>query len=112
MPLLPVLVIGALCGVASTVGIYFVRGELGKHFILAAGTLRGAVVALLAALTVGVAGTWLSWLGYGALYGVVVGLMIALSHGPSAPRHVLYIAPPSGIAGLLSGALIKLFVAG
>jgi hypothetical protein len=106
----PVLVIGAVCGFVSTVGIYFVPSETGKPFILAAGTLRGAVVALLVALTAGTTGTWVGLMGWGALYGAVLGSIIGLSHGQSAPRHVLYIAPPSAAAGLLSGVLTKLLL--
>jgi len=47
-------------------------------------------------------------MGWGALYGAVLGLMLGLSHGDAAPKHVLYIAPPSAAAGLLSGVLMKL----
>jgi hypothetical protein len=107
VPVVPVLAIGAACGFISTAGIYFVPAEIGKPYILAAGTLRGAVVALLVLLTAGVAASWATMVAWGALYGVALGLMIALSHGPAAPKHTLYIVPPSSVAGLVSGVLIK-----
>lgn len=110
MPVLPVLALGALCGLISTVGIYFVPTESGKHFILAAGTLRGVMVALLVALTVGVTANWLNLMGWGAVYGAVLGLMIALSHGDKSPKHMLYIMPPSSAAGLLAGVLMKVLL--
>lgn len=107
MPVVPVLAIGAACGLISTAGIYFVPAEIGKPYILAAGTLRGAIVALLVALTAGITASWATMLGWGALYGAALGLMIALSHGPAAPKHILYIVPPNSAAGLVSGVLIK-----
>ena len=107
MPVVPILAIGATCGLISTAGIYFVPAEVGKPFILAAGTLRGAIVALLIALTAAITASWAVVMGWGALYGAALGLMIALSHGPVAPKHILYIVPPSSAAGLVSGALIK-----
>ena len=110
VPIPQIIAIGAVCGLLSTLGIYFVPSEFGKHYILAAGTLRGSVVALLTAVTVGTNGSWALLLGAGAIYGAALGLMIALSHGKSAPKHILYIAPPSAIAGVVSGALIKLLL--
>lgn len=107
MPVVPVLTIGAACGLISTAGIYFVPAEIGKPFILAAGTLRGAIVVLLVALTAGITASWAIVMGWNALYGAALGLMIALSHGSAAPKHILYIVPPSSAAGLVSGVLIK-----
>jgi hypothetical protein len=105
---LMILAIGAACGLLSAAGIYFDARVPGKHFIVAAGTIRGALVALLAALTVGVGGTWAGLVGYGCLYGFVVGLMVVLSKGESAAQHAVYILPASMIAGAVSGALIRL----
>jgi len=108
MHLLVVLGIGAATGLVSTLGIYFEPRVSAKKLIVAAGTIRGALVALLAALTVASPSTWATLGGYGALFGGIVGLMVVLSKGDAARQHVPYILPPSIIAGAVSGVVIQL----
>ena len=103
-----VIAIGAATGLVSTLGIYFEPRVSAKGLIVAAGTIRGAIVALLAALMVASPSTWLTLGGYGALFGGIVGLMVVLSKGEAARQHVRYILPPSIIAGAVSGVLIQL----
>ncbi len=103
-----VIAIGAILGLVSTLGILFDRRTDGKGYIVAAGTIRGVLVALLVASSPVVSG-WLREAGLGAFYGAVVALMVVLSHGRSARQHVIYIFPPSIISGALIGALIARF---
>ncbi|MBS0193108.1 MAG: hypothetical protein JSR34_02605 [Proteobacteria bacterium] len=105
-----VLAIGAACGLLGAAGIFFDARVPGKKFIVAAGGIRGALVALLTALTVGIGGTWLGFLGYGCLFGFVTGLMVVLSKGEGAAQHAVFILPVAAISGTLSGVLIKVFV--
>jgi hypothetical protein len=107
---LTVLAIGAACGLLSAAGIYFDARVPGKTFIVSAGIIRGALVALLTALTVGVGGTWMGLVGYGCLFGLVTGLMVVFSKGDAAAQHAVFILPASTISGAVSGALIKLLV--
>jgi len=58
-----VIAIGAACGLISAAGIYFDPRVPGKKLIAAAGTIRGAIVALLTALTTGPGARWLALAG-------------------------------------------------
>jgi hypothetical protein len=103
-----VIAIGAILGLVSTLGIFFDRRTDGKSYIVAAGTIRGVLVALLVASSP-VDWGWLREAGLGAFYGAVVALMVVLSQGRSARQHAVYILPPSIISGALIGALIARF---
>jgi hypothetical protein len=104
-----VVAIGAVLGSVSTLGIYFDRRTDGKGYIVAAGSIRGVLVALLVASTPMITGLWLRAAAFGVIYGAVVALMIVLSHGKSARQHAIYIFPPSIISGALIGLLIAQF---
>lgn len=104
-----IIAIGAILGVVSTLGIYFDRHTDGKPYVVAAGAIRGILVALLVASTPGVSGLRLRASVLGGIYGAVVALMIVLSHGRSARQHARYIFPPSIISGALIGVLIARF---
>ena len=104
-----VVAIGAALGLVSTLGIFFDRRTEGKGHIVAAGTIRGVVVALLVASAPAVYGQWLRAAVLGAVYGALVALMIVLSHGKSARQHARYIVPPSIISGALIGVLLARF---
>ena len=98
--------VGAALGLVSTLGVLFVRSDAGKLPIVAAGTLRGLLVALLVASSAHAARGWLGAAGLGALYGGLVGTMIILSHGKSARQHAKYILAPSVVSGALIGVLV------
>lgn len=87
-------------------GIYFDPRVPGKRFIVAAGALRGAMVALLTGLSTSSDGGWLAGSAYGVLYGTLLGTMICLSKGTAAFQHAMLIIPTSAVTGALSGALI------
>jgi hypothetical protein len=98
--------IGAVLGLLGAVGIYFDPRVPGKHFILAAGIMRGALVALLTGLSMSSQSGWLVGIGLGTLYGTLFGVMICLSKGAAAIQHAVFIIPTSAVTGALSGALI------
>ena len=106
MRLVDIGAIGAVLGLFSTLGIYFDRRTQGKWYIVAAGTIRGLLVALLVGSTSAVSGDWLRGLALGAVYGAVIALMIVLSHGKGGRQHAGYIFPPSIISGALIGVLV------
>jgi hypothetical protein len=98
--------IGAVLGLLGASGIYFDPRTPGKRFIVLAGTLRGALVALLTGLSMHSDSGWVDGSGLGLLYGTLFGVMICLSKGPAAWQHVKFIVPTSAVTGALSGALI------
>ncbi len=104
MPL--VIGIGALLGLLGASGIYFDPRTPGKRFIVAAGTLRGALVAVVTDLSMTMHSGWIIGSGFGLLYGTLFGAMICLSKGPTALQHAKYIIPTSAVTGAISGALI------
>ncbi len=89
--------IGAALGALGALGIYFEPHEPYKHQILAAGTVRGALVALL---------TGYSLVGFGALYGVLFGGVIYLAKGGPASGDAPFVIPMSALTGALSGVMI------
>jgi hypothetical protein len=101
--------IGAFCGLIGESGISFDPRIPGKRFIIAAGTLRGMLVALLAGLSMTRHSGWLVGVGFGALYGALFGVMICLSKGALAWQHANRIISTSAITGALSGALVAYF---
>ena len=98
--------IGAVLGLLGAVGIYFDPRVPSKHFIVAAGTLRGALVALITGLSMSSQTGWLVGIGLGTLYGTLFGTMICLTKGAAAIQHAVFIIPTSAVTGALSGALI------
>jgi hypothetical protein len=104
MPL--VIAIGAVLGLLGASGIYFDPRTPGKRLIVAAGTLRGMLVAVVTDLSMTVHSGWIVGSGFGMLYGTLFGVMICLSKGSSALQHARYIVPTSAVTGAISGALI------
>ena|SRR5712675_604617 len=100
--------IGAVLGLMGASGIYFDPRIPGKRFIVAAGTLRGVLVAIVTGLSMTVHSGWVAGSGFGLLYGALFGVMLCLSKGSAALQHVKYIVPASAVTGALSGALIAI----
>jgi hypothetical protein len=98
--------IGAVLGLLGASGIYFDPRTPGKRFIVAAGTLRGALVAIVTGLSMTAYSGWVAGSGLGLLYGALFGAMICLSKGSAALEHAKYIIPTSAVTGAFSGALI------
>ncbi len=101
-----VVLIGAVLGALAAAGIYFEPREPYKPQIVAAGTIRGTLVAVLTGLSMSPDSGWLSGLGLGAVYGALFGLVIYLAKGGSASKDAPFVIPVSGITGALSGLLI------
>jgi len=101
--------IGAVCGLAGECGIGFDPRTPGKRFIVAAGTLRGALVALFAGLSMTIHSGWVVGSGFGLLYGALFGVMICLGKGEAAWQQANRIIPTSAVTGALSGALVAHF---
>jgi hypothetical protein len=97
---------GAVLGLLGASGIYFDPRTPGKRFIVAAGTLRGILVAVVTGLSLTAHSGWIAGSGFGLLYGALFGAMICLSKGTSALQHAQYIIPTSAVTGALSGTLI------
>ena len=98
--------IGAVLGLVGASGIYFDPRTPGKRFIVAAGTLRGTLVAIVTGLSMTARSGWVAGSGFGLLYGALFGAMICLSKGSAALQHAKYIIPASAVTGAFSGALI------
>jgi hypothetical protein len=98
--------IGAVLGLLGASGIYFDPRTPGKRFIVAAGGLRGALVAITTGLSMTAHSGWIVGSGFGLLYGALFGAMICLSKGPAALQHAQYIIPAGAVTGAFSGALI------
>lgn len=101
-----VVLVGAALGFLGAVGIYFEPREPHKLQIVAAGTLRGVLVALLTGLSLATESGWLSGLGFGALYGLMFGTVIYLAKGGPASGEAPFVLPTSTVTGALSGILI------
>ena len=101
-----VVLIGSVLGALGAAGIYFEPREPYKHQIIAAGTIRGTLVALLTGFSMSSESGWLTGLGLGMLYGALFGVVIYLAKGGSASRDAPFVIPVSGLTGALSGLLI------
>lgn len=97
---------GAALGLLGSAGIYFEPREPHKHQIVAAGTIRGALVALLTGFSMSSQSGWLSGLGLGAVYGALFGAMIYLAKGGPASGDAPYVIPVSCVTGALTGLLL------
>ncbi len=91
---LKIVLAGAIVGFIGAVGIYFEPEEPYKHFIVAAGTLSGVVLALLIMTVVDSKTAVLPALGAGAGLGL---------HGSTSRRPPDSVAPPSAIGSATNG---------
>ena len=109
MNLVIVLVIGAVIGALGGVGIFFEPRESYKVEICIASTLKGILISLLTALSLGRSGPWWHGAGYGMLYGFNFGLVIFLAKGAFKSKDALYVVPSSVVVGLIIGVLVNQF---
>src|SRR5436305_15122082 len=101
MNILFVLIIGALMGGLNGVGIFFEPREPYKVEILLAAILKGTLISLLTAFSLGAGSSWLRGAGFGMLYGFAFGLVIFLAKGAFKSKNAPYVVPMSIITGLL-----------
>ena len=104
-----VLAIGAVMGALGGVGIFFEPREPYKVEILAASTLKGILLSLLTALSLGRSAPWWHGAGYGMLYGFSFGLVIFLAKGAFKSKDAPYVVPSSIVVGLIIGVLLSHF---
>ena len=104
-----VMLIGAVLGALGGVGIFFEPREPYKIEILLAATLKGILVSLLTALSLGGRSSWWQGAGYGLLYGFSFGLVIFLAKGAFRSKDAPYVVPSSIIIGLITGVLLAKF---
>jgi len=101
-----VLIIGAIMGGVNGVGIFFEPREPYKIEILLAATLKGILISLLTAFSLGAGRSWLRGAGFGMLYGFAFGLVIFLAKGAFKSKDAPYVVPMSIVTGLITGVLL------
>ena len=104
-----VVLIGAVMGALGGVGIFFEPREPYKIEILLAATLKGILISLLTALSLGGRSPWWHGAGYGMLYGFSFGLVIFLAKGAFKSKDAPYVVPSSIVVGLITGMLLANF---
>jgi hypothetical protein len=109
MNILVVLFIGALMGFFNGIGIFFEPREPYKVEILLAEILKGILISLLTALSLGPSSSWLHGAGFGMLYGFAFGLVIFLAKGAFKSKDAPYVVPMSIVTGLITGVLLVNF---
>src|SRR6202007_1848132 len=106
MNILFVLIIGALMGGLNGVGIFFEPREPYKIEILLAAILKGILISLLTAFSLGPGRSWLRGAGVGMLYGFLFGLVIFLAKGAFKSKDAPYVVPMSIVTGLITVLLL------
>jgi hypothetical protein len=101
-----VLLIGAILGALSGVGVFFEPREAYKIEIMLAATLKGALISLLTALSLGNTAPWSRGACFGAMYGFAFGVVIFLAKGGFKSKDAPYVVPSSVIVGLIGGVLV------
>ena len=104
-----VLLIGAVMGALGGVGIFFEPREPYKIEIFFASTVKGILISLLTALSLGGNVPWWHGAGYGVLYGFSFGLVIFLAKGAFKSKDAPYVVPSSIVVGLIIGVLLAKF---
>ena len=98
---------GAAVGFLGVVGIYFDPDEPYKHFIVAAGTLGGVVLALLITTVVDARTPLLITLGAGAGLGLLQSATIYLAKGGWLSSDAPYVVPTCIVSGLILAPIIR-----
>ncbi len=109
MNVIIVVLIGAAMGALGGVGIFFEPREPYKIEILLAATMKGVLVSLLTALSLGGRSSWWHGAGYGVLYGFSFGLVIFLAKGAFKSKDAPYVVATGIVVGLITGVLLAQF---
>ncbi len=104
---LRIAVAGAIVGFLGAAGIYFAPEEPYKHFIVAAGTLSGVVLALLITTAVDATTTLLPTLLAGAGFGLLHSATIFLAKGGWISWDAPFVIPTGIVSGLILAPLIR-----
>ena len=98
---------GAIVGFLGAVGIYFEPDEPYKHFIVAAGTLSGVILALLIGTVVDAATQLLPTLLAGAGFGLLQSAAIFLAKGGWHSADAPFVVPTGIVSGLILAPIIR-----
>ncbi len=104
---LRIAVAGAIVGFLGAVGIYFAPDEPYKHFIVAAGTLSGVVLALLITVAVDARTPLLRTLLAGAGLGLLQSASLFLAKGGWLTWDAPFVIPTGIVSGLILAPLIR-----
>ena len=98
---------GAIVGFLGAVGIYFDPEEPYKHFIVAAGTLSGVVLALLISAVIDASTPLLPTLLAGAGVGLLHSASIFLAKGGWISWDAPFVIPTGILSGLILAPLVR-----
>ena len=104
---LRIAVAGAIVGFLGAVGIYFEPAEPYRHFIVAAGTLSGVVLALLITVAVDATTPLLRTLLAGAILGLLHSATLFLAKGGWMSWDAPFVVPTGVVSGLILAPLIR-----
>jgi hypothetical protein len=104
-----VLIVGAIVGALDGVGIFFAPEEPYKIEIFGAATLKGILVSVITALSLGSGRAW--WQGglVGAFYGFAFALVIFLAKGGFKSKDAPYVVLSGIVFGFINGVLLVAF---
>lgn len=98
---------GALVGFLGAGSIYFVPEEPYQHFIVAAGTLSGALLALLITAVVDARTSIPAALGWGALLGILQAMVVFFAKGGWLSWDAPFVVPTGLISGVILGLIVR-----
>lgn len=101
---------GAVVGCLGTVGIYWAPGEPYKHWIVAAGTLRGIVTTLLMTVFVHGGSSIGAALLAGGLCGLATAAVVFLAKGGWSSKSASYVLPSGVVEGLVLCVVVRWLV--
>jgi len=102
-----ILIAGAIVGFLGAVGIYFDAREPYQHFIVIAGTVSGALLALLISAVVDRTSTRIVAFMWGALLGFLQGTVIFLAKGGWVSWDAPFVVPTSVASGMILGLIVR-----
>ena len=105
--MLKIIGIGAVLGFLGAVGIYFEPVEPYPGYITLAGTLSGAMIALLISTVVTGTSSLVKSLGWGAAMGLLAAATVFLAKGGWSSGDAPFVVPTGVVTGLILGAAIR-----
>lgn len=99
--------VGAVVGCFGAVGIYWAPEEPYKHWIVAAGTLDGVVIALLMTVFIHKSSSLRAALFAGALCGLASATVVFLAKGGWSSWDAPFVIPTGLVEGLILGVLVR-----
>jgi len=100
-------ILGLVIGFLETFSIWFVPNEAYASFIVAAGTIKGGLAALLISRWVDGSTTIGKALGVGSAVGVLMALVVYLAKGGWVSGDAPFVLPSGVVTGLLIGAGVR-----